>query len=121
MRKYGMLQINDISMNTFRKPSHFGNKFSDRNAEHSNEPHKTTCDGCHAMCEVPFRPNGKKPVYCRNCFKGKETTTSFVGQPFTKEPQGSGDLQKQFVALSAKIDKLIAVIEEQTRVLSKGR
>jgi len=50
----------------------------------SGEGHKTTCDGCHAPCEVPFVPNGKKPVYCRNCYKGKETTTSFTGQAFSR-------------------------------------
>ena len=28
----------------------------------------TTCAACGNRCEVPFRPNGKKPVYCSNCF-----------------------------------------------------
>ena len=111
-------------MNTFRKPSQFGNKFSGRDDSHSHEPHKTTCDSCHAMCEVPFKPNGKKPVYCRNCYKGKETTTSFTGQPFTRftDPvrteTGAPDLQKQFSILNTKIDRLIVAIEEQTRALS---
>lgn len=111
-------------MNDFRKPSHFGSKFGGHGAEHSHEPHKTTCDGCHAVCEVPFRPNGKKPVYCRNCYKGKETTTSFTGQPFTrptefaKEDAGTTELKKQFSILNAKLDRLIAVIEEHTRTLS---
>lgn len=26
------------------------------------------CNKCHDRCQVPFRPNGKKPVYCAKCF-----------------------------------------------------
>lgn len=32
------------------------------------EMHKATCSGCGNSCEVPFRPNGKKPIFCNNCF-----------------------------------------------------
>ncbi|HEU0051341.1 MAG TPA: CxxC-x17-CxxC domain-containing protein [Patescibacteria group bacterium] len=27
------------------------------------------CAECGADCEVPFKPNGRKPVLCSNCFK----------------------------------------------------
>lgn len=30
--------------------------------------HKATCAECKQECEVPFKPNGEKPVYCRDCF-----------------------------------------------------
>lgn len=122
-----MLQVNDNSMNNFRKPSGFGHKFGGQAADHSHEPHKTTCDGCQAMCEVPFRPNGKKPVYCRNCYKGKATTTSFTGQPFSRTTEShtgiadTADLKKQFSILNTKLDRLIAVIEEHTRAVSRGQ
>lgn len=113
-------------MTDFKKLNKFGNKFDTRgrapgfgahvSATRSAESHKTTCDGCHAMCEVPFVPNGKKPVYCRNCYKGKDTTISFTGQPFTStESEGSNDLKKQFSVLNMKIDRLIALIETQAR------
>ncbi len=32
------------------------------------EMHSATCDSCNKRCEVPFKPNGKKPVFCSNCF-----------------------------------------------------
>lgn len=38
--------------------------------------HKTTCDGCGASCEVPFKPSGDKPVYCDNCFKDNNDNKS---------------------------------------------
>lgn len=28
-----------------------------------------TCDQCGAPTQVPFKPNGSKPVYCRECFR----------------------------------------------------
>ena len=36
------------------------------------EMHRATCADCGNSCEVPFRPSGDRPVYCSDCFKGKE-------------------------------------------------
>ena len=110
-------------MKDFKKSHSFGTRRPAYGAsDHSNETHKTTCDGCHAPCEVPFKPNGKKPVYCRNCYKGKETTTSFTGQPFSRPTEykedGSSDMKKQFSILNTKLDRLISAIEAQTRAIS---
>ena len=33
------------------------------------EMHKATCAECGKECEVPFKPNGQKPVYCDECFQ----------------------------------------------------
>lgn len=33
--------------------------------------HPATCESCKKPCEVPFKPNGDKPVYCRDCFAGR--------------------------------------------------
>jgi CxxC-x17-CxxC domain-containing protein len=30
--------------------------------------HPATCTKCGERCEVPFKPNGKKPIFCSNCF-----------------------------------------------------
>ncbi len=38
--------------------------------------HKAVCAECGDPCEVPFRPTGDKPVYCNNCFKGKDSSFS---------------------------------------------
>jgi CxxC-x17-CxxC domain-containing protein len=32
------------------------------------EMHKATCAECGNECEVPFKPSGDRPVYCRECF-----------------------------------------------------
>src|SRR3989338_2531661 len=30
--------------------------------------HKTICADCRKECEVPFKPSGNRPVYCKECF-----------------------------------------------------
>jgi CxxC-x17-CxxC domain-containing protein len=50
---------------SFRKPFNKGG--GDRFGA-GKTMHKAECSSCHAACEVPFRPNGKKPVFCSNCF-----------------------------------------------------
>ncbi len=32
------------------------------------EMHKATCAECKKECEVPFKPSGDRPVYCKECF-----------------------------------------------------
>lgn len=36
------------------------------------EMHRATCADCGQSCEVPFKPNGSRPVFCRECFKGNQ-------------------------------------------------
>lgn len=33
------------------------------------EMHDATCASCGQSTQVPFKPNGSKPVYCRDCFR----------------------------------------------------
>ncbi len=37
----------------------------------SREMYKATCAECGKECEVPFKPDGKRPVYCRECYAKK--------------------------------------------------
>jgi len=30
--------------------------------------HKAVCADCSKECEVPFKPTGNRPVYCKECF-----------------------------------------------------
>lgn len=51
---------------SFSRPR-FNNDRSDR-----PDMHKATCANCGKICEVPFKPTGSKPVYCRDCFRDQE-------------------------------------------------
>lgn len=33
------------------------------------EMHKVTCADCGTETEVPFKPDGTRPVYCRDCYR----------------------------------------------------
>ncbi|MCW3981218.1 MAG: DNA-directed RNA polymerase [Candidatus Bathyarchaeota archaeon] len=32
------------------------------------EMHKAVCADCAKECEVPFKPDPSRPVYCRDCW-----------------------------------------------------
>ena len=36
------------------------------------EMHKTTCSECKKECEVPFKPSGDRPVFCKECFSKRK-------------------------------------------------
>jgi CxxC-x17-CxxC domain-containing protein len=84
------------------------------------------CASCGASCQVPFKPNGKKPVYCKNCFGGQEhrpsefkpsfDRKSFGGRDTYRAPESrtadrSDQLQRQIEALGSKLDKVIDLIK----------
>ncbi len=48
---------------------------------------KATCTTCGKPCEVPFKPDGIKPVLCRECFSAKN------GAPFTPKLRGDDRTQ----------------------------
>ena len=56
---------------------------------------KATCDSCGQSCEVPFRPTGEKPVYCRACFVKNGGGNKF-GRDDRREtgPRDFGDSRK---------------------------
>ena len=33
------------------------------------EMHQVTCADCGKETEVPFKPDGRRPVYCRDCYQ----------------------------------------------------
>lgn len=39
--------------------------------------HKAVCAECKKECEVPFKPSGGRPVYCKECFSKRK-----AGGPF---------------------------------------
>ena len=32
------------------------------------EMHDAVCAECKQKCQVPFKPDGSRPVYCRECY-----------------------------------------------------
>lgn len=69
---------------------------------------KTKCDKCQNPCEVPFRPNGSKPVYCKDCFGGNrggdERPERFERTERPRAPDISGE---QLRVINAKLDEIL--------------
>lgn len=73
--------------------------------------HPATCSMCGASCEVPFIPNGKKPILCRNCFKKEEGgggKPSYVSTPRS----GTEGIEKQLKELNKKMDLILEALME---------
>ncbi len=75
-----------------------------------------TCATCGTSCEVPFKPNGRKPVLCSNCFKKEgpsEGGRDFGGdRPMRSErptysAPGEGNISQQLKDINDKLDAII--------------
>jgi CxxC-x17-CxxC domain-containing protein len=103
------------------------------------------CSKCHGVAQVPFRPNGKKPVFCAKCFTQDGERSSDRG--FDRGSEGNGgyahpakrdfgsarparfdapsgpstsdrqlsELKSQVERMNATIEKLVTVVETFNR------
>lgn len=81
------------------------------------EMHRAICADCGESCEVPFRPSGDKPVYCSNCFKGKDNAPAprrdFGNKPSFEPRRDSNPSKEQFEMLNAKLDRILKALEKK--------
>ncbi len=85
---------------------------------------KAICSNCGKECEVPFRPTGSKPVYCSECFEkrsrdaGHDNFSDRGPQRPSFENRGGGgggeSQSRELSAISAKLDKIIALLTPVT-------
>lgn len=87
--------------------------------------HDAVCDECHQNCQIPFRPSGDKPVYCKDCFMKKGGGPSRpsrdngprrdFGRPQSAPSFGGNrnddGVKKQLEAMNVKLDSLIRSID----------
>lgn len=81
-----------------------------------------TCGDCGSDCEVPFRPNGSRPVLCRNCFKKDDAGGGRFERPAPRSggfgfggdrpaPRAGGN-DDGMKAVNMKLDKILALLNE---------
>jgi len=46
--------------------------------------HKAICADCNKECEVPFKPSGERPVYCKECFAKRKNGSNFRDKPVAR-------------------------------------
>jgi len=99
-----------------------GSRFGGRDRETSM--HEAVCAECHKDCQVPFKPSGDRPVYCKDCFAkmGGSSKSSFNDSPkkdFGHRPQtdssfgvnrNNDEVKRQLEAINIKLDNLIKVV-----------
>lgn len=81
------------------------------------------CAACGNNCEVPFKPNGRKPVMCSNCFvkEGSSDRPSFGGdreRPMRSErpsysAPGDGNIAQQLKDINDKLDAIIEAMQDE--------
>jgi CxxC-x17-CxxC domain-containing protein len=87
------------------KPA-FGKRDSPRSVETGRggfELFDAVCEKCGKDTQVPFRPTGNKPVYCRECFKGGDA-------PQRAKPE-YGARDDSLAEINRKLDKIMAALK----------
>lgn len=88
------------------------------------EMHKAICSTCGKECEVPFKPSGEKPVYCRDCFaknRSHEGDRSFNPSPrpefkrFNEDrPSPAPRNNNELDAINSKLDQILKLLNSNT-------
>jgi CxxC-x17-CxxC domain-containing protein len=97
-----------------------GRDFKRRDFDRPQEMHKAICSNCGKECEVPFKPNGSKPVFCRECFQANRMGDASRRPNFEdRRPQAENrpvlipqqpNYKEQFDALNSKLDKILSLL-----------
>ncbi len=126
--------------NSSRGPKKFANKkFGGRSFGNGNKGrddddsrggptlYQATCHACRKECEVPFRPNGSKPVFCSICFDKQgaperprfedKRKHEFERDMASAENKSAEQLKAQFAQVHAKLDKILQLLD--TRGVNK--
>ncbi len=111
--------------------------------------YKAVCASCGKSCEVPFRPSGDRPVYCKDCFRARseggglpapqDASRQAGGAPrqggapspsssrspmqmYAGGQKGGGSLAGELMAINGKLDRLLALLEGgASRVLKSAK
>ncbi len=49
--------------------------------------YKAICADCNKECEVPFRPSGDRPVYCKGCFAARKNKAAGQAPAHIRPPE----------------------------------
>jgi CxxC-x17-CxxC domain-containing protein len=63
--------------------------------------HQATCAKCGQQCEVPFKPKGDKPIYCKNCYK----------KDGNNGPKENSQLAIELEKINKKLDKILDALD----------
>jgi CxxC-x17-CxxC domain-containing protein len=91
--------------------------------------HPATCSICGNPCQVPFKPSGDRPIFCRDCFRKEEGGRPERGGRFERDSrppfkrperfehrapagaQESGHIMRELEKINDKLDRIIKAME----------
>ncbi len=100
-------------------------------APRENKSYPAVCSDCGKACDVPFRPDGVKPVLCRDCYSKKAPATNMNGNRdrFTSNEQRGhapvapavptveiNQIVKQLTALEVKVNQILDLIKASEKL-----
>jgi CxxC-x17-CxxC domain-containing protein len=71
--------------------------------------HKAVCADCHKDCEIPFKPSGERPVYCKACFSKRKAGGS--AKP-AHAGHGQGGVPQKAPAMPPPQDRRVIVTKK---------
>jgi CxxC-x17-CxxC domain-containing protein len=90
--------------------------------------HKAICSDCHKDCEIPFKPTGERPVYCKQCFSRRKAGTPVEvndgNQQAPDLPKVTGPVdshQRQVIVTKKGVGKITVseIVSPSTRGISQ--
>ncbi len=113
--------------NKGRYSNNRGGRRNDNNRGQRSEMYDAVCSKCGDKCQVPFKPNGRKPILCSHCF-GKERSISgkstFEPKRFDRSDRrekpayrstprgGNEEMMKKMRILTEKVDRILQILTE---------
>lgn len=111
-------------MRNFNRDNRAGRERSfgkgDSGGNRNRKKYDAICDNCGKECQLPFKPTGERPVYCRECFAtmgGGDTNRSLGrdnrGQSLFQKPQENRQPSistEQFAQLNSKLDRILQLL-----------
>lgn len=112
-----------------------GNRGGFNGPREDREMFDATCNSCGSECQVPFRPNGRKPVLCTNCFRNEEggndrferrnressfqaPKRSFEPRTYHSEPRNTPS-DERLQSIEAKLDVILSQLRRIARENNK--
>ncbi|MGB5019138.1 MAG: CxxC-x17-CxxC domain-containing protein, partial [Candidatus Moraniibacteriota bacterium] len=82
----------------------------------------TTCDTCSTDIEVPFKPDGKRPTFCRDCLRDYQRATAKVRDTADRKSRVSSEPHErgmQTPTVSKTVESVAFVSSDQPMTLSQ--
>ena len=83
-----------------------GGGFRGRDSGRPMQKYDAICSKCSKECQLPFRPTGRKPVLCSDCFRQSGNA------PDSPRGAPSGASSEQMSQINAKLDKIIKILQD---------